>query len=159
MSSERRKVPEHALKNSDDLFPPDVLVLVRIGKGALLGFKEGPEEDTSLRCQPVRELRHPEQYGVLPSELVNTLPNTRVEFVRQPDVGATQGLVHDLEAELYRRLLAGVSGTLDVAPNFYPVATRVWRLNSSVCSVARGHGAEPAVSAAPWPRCSMNVSA
>jgi hypothetical protein len=39
----------------------------------------------------------------------------------------------------------------DVAPNFHPVAARVWQLLISYTVVATGQGAEPLRSAAPWP--------
>ena len=46
----------------------------------------------------------------------------------------------------------------DVAPNAYPVVTRVWRLSS--CTVeATGQGAEPSTSAVPWSRCGTNLAA
>ena len=46
----------------------------------------------------------------------------------------------------------------DVAPNFHPGATRVWRLKSSFGGTT-GQGAEPSMSEAPWPRCGENVAA
>jgi NAD dependent epimerase/dehydratase family len=42
--------------------------------------------------------------------------------------------------------------TPDVAPDFHPVAARVWRLLASYTDVATGQGAEPLRSAASWPR-------
>ena len=47
----------------------------------------------------------------------------------------------------------------DVAPNFYPVAARVWRLLASYTVAATGQGAEPLRSAAPWPSGGGNVAA
>ena len=51
------------------------------------------------------------------------------------------------------------SGASDVAPNFYPVWSGVWRLNCMLLSVVRGRGAKPFASAAPWPRCPVNRAA
>ena len=49
-------------------------------------------------------------------------------------------------------------GWLDVAPDPYPVALRVWRLPS--CTVrAMCQGAEPLASAAPWPDCGEKFAA
>ena len=47
---------------------------------------------------------------------------------------------------------------VDVAPNSYPVALRVWRLPSCIVA-AIGQGAEPLRSAAPWPGCGANWAA
>jgi hypothetical protein len=50
------------------------------------------------------------------------------------------------------------ANVLDVAPDTYPVALRVWQLPS--CTVgAMGQGAEPSASAAPWPDCGEKFAA
>jgi hypothetical protein len=45
---------------------------------------------------------------------------------------------------------------IDLAPNFHPVAARVWQLLASYTDVATGQGAEPLRSAASWPRGGEN---